>query len=181
LNLLLSLAGVYLPVPYAKRRLDRLVAVTADAFQSPAPQTRGLSYRESLAAFAEFSRDRVEACLRLPDGSDAARGRLFGAAQAMGQDLRREFRVTTEQDVASALRIAYRALGIKFEGRGFGEAVIRQCFFSSYYSGPVCRVMQALDQGLAAGLSQGGRLTFTSRITEGSVCCRAVLEPPSIR
>jgi hypothetical protein len=178
LNLLLGLAGIYLPAPFAKRRLVRLIGVTADAFHSQAPDVRGLSYRESLAAFAVFSRDCAEACLSLPDGADAVRSRLFDAAQTMGQDLRREFRVATGQDVASALRISYKALGIKFEGAGFGQVVIRRCLFSAYYSGSVCRVMQALDQGLASGLSQGGRLTFTSRITEGNPCCRAVLEPP---
>jgi len=179
LNLLLGLAGIYLPAPFAKRRLVRLIGVTADAFHSQAPDVRGMSYRESLAAFAVFSRDCAEACLSLPDGAAAVRSRLFGAAQTMGQDLRREFRVATEHDVASALRISYKALGIKFEGAGYGEAVIPRCLFSAYYSGPVCRVMQALDQGLASGLSLGGRLTFASRITEGNPCCRAVLEPPA--
>jgi hypothetical protein len=178
LNLLLGLAGVYLPAPFARRRLDQLIAVTADAFQSPAPDVRGLSYRESLRVFAVFSRDCAEACLGLPDGAAAVRSRLFGAAQTIGQDLRREFRVATEHEVASALRISYKAIGVKFEGAGFGEVVIPRCLFSSYYSGPVCRVMQALDQGLASGLSSGGRLTFASRITEGSPRCRAVLEPP---
>ena len=179
MNLLLGLAGIYLPAPFAKRRLVRLIGVTADAFHSQAPDVRGMSYRESLAAFAVFSRDCAEACLSLPDGAAAVRSRLFGAAQTMGKDLRREFRVTTEHDVTSALRIAYKALGIKFEGAGYGEAVIPRCLFSAYYSGPVCRVMQALDQGLASGLSLGGRLTFASRITEGNPCCRAVLEPPA--
>jgi len=178
LNLLLSLAGVYLPAPFAKRRLDRLIAATADAFQTSAPDTHGLSYGDSLAALAVFSRNRAEACLKLPSGSDAVRSRLFDAAQEIGRDLRREFRVSTARDVASVLRIAYRALGIKFEGAGYGEVVIPQCLFSSYYSGPVCRLMQALDQGLACGLSQGGRLTFSSRITEGNPCCQAILEPP---
>ena len=56
---------------------------------------------------------------------------------------------------------------------------IPKCFFSAYYSGPVCRVVAALDQGLAAGLSRGGRLTFVGRITEGNAACRAILEPPS--
>jgi len=178
LNLLLSLAGIYLPPSFAKRRLVHLVAVTADAFQSRAPDVRGLSYRESLTAFAVFSRDQAESCLRLPGVSDAVRGRLFDAGLTMGQDLRREFRVATEQDVASALRISYKAMGIRFEGAGYGEVVIPRCLFSTYYSGPMCRVMEALDHGLACGLSRGGRITFTGRITEGSPACRAVLEPP---
>jgi hypothetical protein len=178
LNLLLSLAGVYLPVPFAKRRLDGLIAATATAFQTSAPDIDGLSYDESLDAFAVFSRDQAEACFSQPGGSDAVRGRLFDAAEAIGKDLRRELRVATGRDVASALRISYKALGIKFEGAGFGQVVIPRCLFSAYYSGPVCQVMQALDQGLASGLSLGGQLTFSSRITEGSPCCRAVLQPP---
>lgn len=178
MSLLLSLARVYLPAPFARRRLSRLVAATADAFQRPAPDIRGLSYRESLNAFAVFSRDCAEACLDLPGGHDEVRSRLFDAARAIGQELRRDFRVTTGQDVGSALRIAYQALGIAFEGSGYGEVVITRCLFSSYYSGPICRIMEALDQGLACGLSNGGRLTFTCRVTEASPVCRAVLEPP---
>ncbi len=181
MNLPLSLAGIYLPPSFAKRRLVHLVAVTADAFQSPAPDFRGLSYRESLTAFAVFSRDCAEACLSLPDGAATVRSRLFGAAQTMGQDLRREFRVASEQDVASALRISYKALGIEFEAAGYGEVVIPRCLYSAYYSGPMCRIMEALDHGLVCGLSRGGRITFTGRITEGCPACRAVLEPPPVR
>lgn len=178
MNLLLDLAGIYLPAPFARRRLARLLTATADAFGSPAPDTRGLSYREALVAFAVFSRDQAEVCLNSPGSTGAARERLFNAARAMGQDLRREFRVSSGRDVTSALRIAYRALGIKFEGTGYGGVVIPQCLFSSYYSGSVCRVMEALDQGLASGLSRGGRLAFSCRLTEGGPACRAVLEPP---
>jgi hypothetical protein len=179
-NLLLSLARVHLPTPFARRRLSQLVAATADAFQNPAPDIRGLSYRETLSAFAVFSRDCAEASLDLPDGQDKARRRLFDAARAIGQELRHDFRVATGPDVASALRIAYRSLGIAFEGAGYGEVVVVRCLFSSYYSGLVCRVMEALDQGLACGLSNGGRLTFNCRITEGNPVCRAVLEPPPV-
>jgi hypothetical protein len=179
LNILLRLADIHLPAALARRRLEQLIAASADAFGSPAPSTRGLSYRESLAAFAVFTRDQTEASLNRPGGAEAVQSRLFGAAQAIGRDLRRQFRVTNGPDVAAALRVAYRALGITFDGRDYGDVAIPQCFFSAYYSGPVCRVVAALDQGLAAGLSQGGRLTFVGRITEGSAACRAILEPPS--
>ena len=181
MNILLSLAGIYLPPSFAKRRLVHLVGVTAEAFQSPAPDFRGLSYRESLTAFAVFSRDRAESCLRLPGVSDAVRGRLFDAGLALGQDLRREFRVATAQDVTSVLIISYTALGIKFECTCYGEVVIPRCLYSAYYSGPMCRIMEALDHGLVCGLSRGGRLTFTGRITEGCPACRAVLEPPPVK
>lgn len=179
MNILLRLADIHLPAALARRRLEQLIAVAADAFGSPAPTTRGLSNHESLAAFAVFTRDQAEACLGRPGGVEAVRSRLFAGAQEIGLDLRRRFRVTTGPDVAIALRVAYRALGITFDGRGYGDVAIPKCFFSAYYSGPVCRIVAALDQGLAAGLSRGGRLTFVGRITEGSAACRAILEPPS--
>jgi hypothetical protein len=179
LNILLRLAAIHLPAAFARHRLEQLFAVSAHAFGSPAPSIRGLSYDESLAVFAVFTRDQAEACLGRPGGVEAVRSRLFAGSREIGLDLRRRFRVTTGPDVAIALRVAYRALGIAFDGRGYGNVAIPRCFFSSYYSGPVCRVVAALDQGLAAGLSQGGRLTFVGRITEGSAACRAILQPPS--
>jgi hypothetical protein len=179
LNILLRLADIHLPAALARRRLDQLIAASADAFGNTAPSTRGLSYHESLVAFAVFTRDQAEACLDRPGRTEAVQRRLFDAAQEIGRDLQRQFRVTTGPDVAAALRVSYRALGIAFDGRGYGNVAIPKCFFSAYYSGPVCRVVAALDQGLAAGLSRGGRLTFVGRITEGSAACRAILDPPS--
>ena len=54
-----------------------------------------------------------------------------------------------------------------------GEITISRCYFSSFYSPEVCRVMSAMDRGLLAGLAGGGELVFIQRITEGQPCCRA--------
>jgi hypothetical protein len=58
-----------------------------------------------------------------------------------------------------------------------GEIMVSRCLFADYYTEPVCRVIAALDEGIAAGLFDGASLEFTQRLTEGKPCCRAVLRP----
>jgi len=67
-------------------------------------------------------------------------------------------------------------LGIDFLGEPDGSMVMTRCFFSDYYSSPVCRLISSLDEGLLVGLAGGGRLSFSQRITEGHECCRAHLD-----
>jgi hypothetical protein len=74
--------------------------------------------------------------------------------------------------------ILYQILGIDFEGDTSGEVTIKKCFFSDYYSQQVCQIISSLDEGVAAGLSGGGNLSFSGRITEGKDCCRARLAMP---
>jgi hypothetical protein len=105
------------------------------------------------------------------------RRRLYDGAFRMGGDLRAAFRVSDASGALAAARVLYRALNIDLTTNATGEIVIRRCFFSGFYSGPVCHLIASLDQGLFAGLSGGCRLTFTQRITEGRPCCLAVLEP----
>jgi hypothetical protein len=51
--------------------------------------------------------------------------------------------------------------------------VVDRCAFAERYSPPVCALMSSLDAGLIAGLTRGGRLLFSERITEGNVRCLA--------
>jgi len=53
--------------------------------------------------------------------------------------------------------------------------IIKYCGFSRFYTGRVCRLISALDGGTFAGLSGGGKLEFSQRITEGHDCCRGRL------
>ena len=80
-----------------------------------------------------------------------------------------------------ASAIIYRALRIEFQGEPDGTIVIKNCFFSDYYSGEVCRIISSLDEGLLAGLSAGGKVNFSQRITEKKECCRAYLEMKGTR
>jgi hypothetical protein len=104
--------------------------------------------------------------------------RLYDGAYRMGQELRRTFRVASTADALAAARVLYRALGIDLRAAPGGGITVRRCFFSRYYSGPVCQVIASLDEGLFAGLSDGGQLSFTQRITEGSDCCKADFRLP---
>jgi hypothetical protein len=54
---------------------------------------------------------------------------------------------------------------------------VSSCYFSSVYSPETCGVLSALDDGIFTGLSGGGRLRFSRRITDGSACCRADIIP----
>jgi hypothetical protein len=56
-----------------------------------------------------------------------------------------------------------------------GSVVVDRCAFAAWYSPRVCRLMSSLDAGLLAGLTRGGRLTFSERITEGSPRCLAAI------
>ena len=75
--------------------------------------------------------------------------------------------------MVETLTALYGYLGIDMSAGPAGEIVVRRCLFAGYFSAPVCEVVGALDEGLAAGLSGGGELEFIERITGGAACCRA--------
>ena len=75
----------------------------------------------------------------------------------------------------------YDAIGVDFRGDAAGVVTVSRCYFSDVYTPEVCRLVSALDEGLLAGLAGGGRLTFSQRLTEGAVCCRARFEAEEAR
>jgi len=162
-----------MPAFLKKKKLAELYDVTASAFQCERPSLRGLSAEQCLHSYAEFTRDKAEECIR--QGAEVeTRTRLYNGAFAMAQEIKRKFGVDCLADALITARLVYRILGIKFTGDQNGGIVINRCFFSSYYSSPVCCLISSLDEGLLEGLS-GGSFRFTQRITEGKRCCRAVL------
>jgi hypothetical protein len=190
MNFLIRAADIYTPTPLKRKKLLELFSCTAAAFGGEMPPVRGLAYGELLRSYARFTAVHADQVLRqdnaviactepsAPGGSTLPdiRRRLYDGAYRMGRDLRRAFRVTSTADALAAARVLYRALGIELTATAAGEIMIRRCFFSEFYSSPVCGLIASLDQGLFAGLSDGGRLAFTQRITEGNPCCSAALE-----
>jgi hypothetical protein len=174
MGLLLTLSTLYVPPPVRKRKLEMLFTATADAFQTTRPSTRGLSFDDGLRVYAQFTREQAEKAIQQGDGA-VVRPRLFENAYRIGRQLKADFRVNSTEVMRMGALI-YRILGIDFEGEPGGNIVIRRCFFSAYYSSPVCRVISSLDEGLLVGLAGGGRLSFSQRITEGNECCRAHLQ-----
>lgn len=175
MNLLISAAEIYTPTSIKRKKLHELFACTAAAFACEMPSIDGLSCDALLTAYARFT--AVQAGDAIGGGGDPreVEDRLFAGAYRMGRELRATFRITTTGEALRAARLLYRALGIDLRATPGGEVTVCRCFFSAYYEAPVCRLIASLDAGLFAGLSNGGRLTFTERITEGSCCCKAHL------
>jgi hypothetical protein len=161
--------------PGARRReIGRLFARTAAAFGCPVPPgSRARRAKELLAAYASFTRERAQAALLGGEDLPALERRLFAAALSLGGGYRLRLGVHGVGDAMTAARLIYAGLGIDFRGRPDGEVEIRRCGFASGYTPRVCALVSALDRGLLAGLTGGGELSFSERLTEGAPACRA--------
>jgi hypothetical protein len=166
---------IHIPSFIKKNNLKELFELTAEAFGCEVPPLNNLSYVEMLKAYAQFTAEEAEKHIRERQNLEGIKGRLHDNAYRLGKRIREDFGLHTTQEIMEMSRILYQTLGIDFEGDLSGEVTIKKCFFSDYYSPQVCRVISSLDEGIAAGLSDGGRLSFSKRITEGNPCCRARL------
>jgi hypothetical protein len=177
MGLLLAAAKIYIPQFIQQRKLAMLMEATAGAFRAAAPSTRGLSYGASLKLYAEFTREQAAASIQ--QGNELiVQSRLFQNACRIGQQFKKDFDICSSWEMMEMGRLIYSLLKIGFQGDNEGNIVIDRCFFSAYYSSSVCQLISSLDEGLLWGLSGGGRLRFSQRITEGHECCRAFLEAP---
>lgn len=172
---LLKILPQNLPVFVHKAILAELFKVTADAFETPVPALRHLSYTACLQAYAEFTKE--QAVKALSSGFDVGdvKERLYQNTYALGKRLRKWFSIETIEEVMRLGKTLYNGIGIEIYRNAQGEVTVKRCFFSQYYSSPVCRLISSLDEGLFSGLSGGRRLAFSERLTEGRECCRAKL------
>lgn len=175
MNLILAALDLHAPAAFRKRVFRSLFSATARAFGVTPPSTRGLSAPDLLRAYALFTRAEAERLWTEKGDEGGVERRLFDNAKEIGAGLRRTFRLRSGEDVMRMSRVIYGALGIDFEGAPDGSIKISRCAFSQFYTGRVCRLISALDAGAAAGLSGGGRLEFSQRMTEGPDCCLARL------
>lgn len=169
----LKLLQLYFPAFLKKKKLTRLFSITGNAFGCEAPSTRGLTFEQCLERYALFTKQQAELFLEKPSDIDSIKDKLFQGAYQLGTDLKREFHIVSSAEVLLMMKIIYGLLGIDFKNTSENEIMMERCFFSRYYSPEICQVISALDEGLAAGLSGGGKLCFFQRITEGKSCCRA--------
>lgn len=173
MSLPVRLLEIYTPAWVKRRALSQLLAFTAAAFQCRPPSTEGLSLDQRLRQYALFTQGQVEEYIRSRGDLGALQERLYWSAYQLGRMHGKMLRVRSMGDAMALGRVLYRILQIDFQGDPQGEVAIRRCYFSRFYSGQVCSVMSAMDRGLLAGLSDGGQLVFSARITEGEPCCRA--------
>ena len=177
MSLALGLVRIFAPPGLKKMILKELYLATARAFEvAPPAGLDRLSHASLLESYAAFTTSEAGRLLGDPARAARAEERLFDEARALGEAMRRALRLRTGRDILAASRVVYAALGIDFEGRETGEAVIRRCYFSRFYTAGICKLMSSADAGAAAGLSGGGRLVFSQRITQGAEACLARLD-----
>jgi hypothetical protein len=173
MNLRLLPLKIYIPAFIKKKKLDELFQLTALAFGCETPERKGHSFNERLKTYAVFTRCEAEKCLQEEKKLGEVKTRLFQGAYQLGRNIKRKFCLRNPDEIMEMSQIMYRILGIDFKGKACGDVTIKSCFFSNYYSPRICQLISSLDEGLAAGLSEGGRLSFSQRITEDKDCCKA--------
>lgn len=173
MGLIVSALQIHTPDLVKKMALRQLFNSTAAAFEAEVPPIAGLDPEECLARYAEFTQAQAEQYLRDEREVEAVEQRLYWNAVEMGKPYGKWLGLETAADVMAISRVLYRILATDLQGDAQGEIVIKHCYFSQFFSSEVCRLMSAMDRGLFAGLSNGGELTFSSRITEGQPYCRA--------
>ena len=175
MSLPLRALELHIPAWVARSALRRLFEATASAFGRDPVDLRGLTKEELLERYAVFTTGCAEQALADPSEADAIIRRMWSNAYALGQSLRRRLGVHNRAEALRAARVAYRMLAIDLRADQQGSVVVDRCIFASWYSPGVCRLMSSLDAGLIAGLTHGGRLTFSERITEGKPRCLAAI------
>jgi hypothetical protein len=175
MSLRLRALELHIPGWVARSALRRLFEATASAFGRDPMDLRGLTQAELLERYAVFTTGCAEQALADPSEADAITRRMWSNAYALGESLRRRLGIHTRLEALRAARVAYRMLAIDLRADQQGNVVVDQCAFASWYSPGVCRLMSSLDAGLIAGLTHGGRLTFSERITEGRPRCLAAI------
>ena len=179
-----------LPIPRLLRKvfLMRLFRLTAGAFGAPAPRVRGTP-AQILDSYSAFTKEQAERVMQ--DSSRVAevqRG-LFAHASSLGARLRSSLGVSSTGEAMEVARALYRLIDVDFSGTaapGSCDAgcasgtsacfTVSRCSFSACYPPAVCRLISSLDAGLLAGLTRGGKMIFTQRITEGASACKGVVQ-----
>jgi hypothetical protein len=166
--------------PRAKRRLlDELELVTSRALGAePALESAG-SFDSRLRRYARATGAQARA-LEADDDPEkraAALASLRAGSFKLGARARRLLGIRDRQLALETLCAFYHHIGIEACRTAPDELEVRRCRFAAEFDPPTCRLIGALDDGFAAGLAGGGRLVFTTRITEGAPCCRARLVP----
>jgi hypothetical protein len=175
MNILSRMLPHNLPAFIREQIVAELSEATADAFECPAPARHNLSYDECLRSYALFTSEQAAEALQTGRDIPAIKAHLYQNAYSLGGKLRRWFGVDTVEEAMKLGQILYRAIGVEMQGDTQGDVTVKRCYFSQFYSGPVCDLISALDDGVFSGLSGGARLVFSERLTEGKECCRARL------
>lgn len=178
MSLRLALLARAMPAGTRLKMLDELAAMTAESFGTSMPVWEDQSFESRLTCYARLTADQAQALLDAHDEAavEAATESLRRGAEKLGARARRQLGLKTTDDAVQALIVIYKQIGIEASRIGPRELAVTRCLFADYFSEPVCRVVGALDEGIACGLSGGAQLRFVERLTAGAAGCRARLD-----
>jgi hypothetical protein len=166
---------VYVPKWMKRKNLNSLFEATANAFGVIKPPIDHLSYEQLLEKYAVFTSSEAERILQSGDKVQEIKDALYRQAYDLGNKFRKQLHLGKKKDALAVVKVLYNAIGIDFRASDDGSIKIYSCYFSRFYSTATCLVMSSMDEGIVAGLSGGGKLSFSERITEGKRCCVAFL------
>ena len=164
-----------IPDPVRRRVLGALFRATADAFGAAMPDLRDRTTDRILATYVAYTDELARGVLPDPERRPVVERRLRENTERLGSRVRLALGIRTTSDALEVAHRLYELIGIDLTGDERGRVVVTGCPFAATYSPDVCRVMSSADAGLLAGLTDGGLLTFTDRITSGSPACMATL------
>ena len=176
MNWRIKLLEIHLPAPVKNKVLTELFRITAEAFEEEVNYHKGFTYKKRLIIFADYSNKLASQALKKDVNLTKIKNKLYNNSYDIGFYLRKYLNIRTMKEAMKVAEIFYRIIGIDFKGNKKGEIIINNCLFSDYYDKEVCSIISALDSGIAAGLTGGGKLKFNHRITEGSSCCEALIK-----
>ena len=174
MNLRLKILHFWIPSSVKKEKLKQLFRLTADAFGCEAEFQDNFSYLKLLKSYAVFVQDQNTRARKELRDISSIRQKLYQNAYKIGLEFRKSLNIHGVREVMEFSRIFYGLLGINFFGQKSGEFVIDKCFFADHFSLETCNLISSLDEGIAAGLSDG-KLEFSQRKTEGRDRCRGWL------
>ncbi|MCD7840473.1 MAG: hypothetical protein LUG46_07625 [Erysipelotrichaceae bacterium] len=164
-RILSSKFGAYLEIKILMRQ-------TAKVFGVKSPTVIGFSLSKLLKAYAQLTTDISMKFIENKQDRNQLYQNLYDMAYHLGSDLRWWLRPQNNQDCFSIIEMLYRHIGITLCEES-STICVYQCYFSDFYTPEVCSIISAIDQGIFAGVYQGGTLSFYKRITEGYEKCEA--------
>jgi len=176
MNMRISFMELFFPDYLKRKELLELFRITASAFQVPMPPVKGGSFKDVLHLFGVFTKEVALQEISREEDVDPVKKRLYDGAFQIGRELRDRMRIRSSRDAVKAAKLLYRSIGIEFQCNKMGEVEICRCYFSAFYPREVCWIISSIDQGIIAGLTEGARFWFLSRITEGSRSCVGQIE-----
>lgn len=177
MNLRLLVLRIGIPQHLKLEKLHSLMILSAEALRQPLPELQEMNLERSRELFVQLLLSGTTDSNQNEEAHElSGQTRLETAGKLFGLRLRCELRIKTPGEARTALRLLYRALGIDLCFDRADSITVSRCWFARYFTPETCKLVSALDRGVVNGLTDGGELVFTSRLTEGECACHATIK-----